>query len=120
MRDPTPGSVPVARKHLFSCPALLPRALAKERDLSTLRSCLAASLLLCSGFASAQEIDTSAKNGATNDGANTLESQGPSRFHDQPIVVEGYLFLPADAAKGEYRVRMFDSESSFILKLSDD
>ena len=90
-------------------------ALTKERELRTLGNCLAVSLLLCSGFAGADEIGTTAK-----DGASTLEGQGPSRFHDQPIIVEGYLFLPSGAAKDEYRVRMFDSESSFILKLSDE
>jgi hypothetical protein len=52
--------------------------------------------------------------------ASTIEDQGPSKFHDQPIVVEGYLLLPTEAAKDEYRVRMFDSESSFILTLSDE
>jgi hypothetical protein len=76
---------------------------------------LSLSLILCPGFVGAEETGSTAK-----DGASTLESQGPSRFHDQPIVVEGYLILPTEDAKDEYRVRMFDSESSFILKLSDE
>ncbi len=58
----------------------------------------------------AEETGTNAK-----PGASTAEDQGPSKFHDQPIVVEGYLLLPNEAAQGEYRVRMFDNDSSFIL-----
>src|SRR6185437_1516899 len=115
MRDPTSASVPMMRKRFVLSRPSYRGALAKERDLSTLRTCLAVSLLFVSGIAKAEEATTNA-----TPGVSLLEDQGPSKFHDQPIFVEGHLQLPEDATKGEYRVQMFDSENTFILKLSDE
>ena len=49
-----------------------------------------------------------------------LPGAGTTNFHDQEVMLEGHLIAPEAGQNGEYRLQRFDSEDSYILKLTDE
>ena len=47
-----------------------------------------------------------------------LPGAGTTNFHDQEVMLEGHLIAPEAGQNGEYRLQRFDSEDSYILKLT--
>jgi hypothetical protein len=57
---------------------------------------------------------------AEANGSTANEVKSPESYNGKPITVEGYLVIPEDLVQGEYRVKLFGSEDTYIVRLRAD